>query len=67
MSHLFEAFVDILEYDSSLNIAPHIFTERYEVTASSKQAAGQEALHKAETVHPAAAELDVRVTRIMDY
>jgi hypothetical protein len=67
MSHLFEAYVDILEYDSNFNVSPHIFTERYEVSANSKHAAGQEALHKAESVHPKASELDVRVTRIMDY
>ena len=47
--------------------SPHIFTERYEINANSKQSASEEALHKAEMVHPKASELDVRVTRIMDY
>ena len=67
MSHVFEAFVDILEFEGNLNASPHIFTERYEVNANSKQAASREALHKAEMVHPKASELDVRVTRVMDY
>jgi hypothetical protein len=67
MSHVFEAFVDVLEFAGDVSASPHIFTERYEVNANSKQAASQEALHKAEMVHPRAAELDVRVTRVMDY
>lgn len=65
MSHLFEAFVDVMEYEDDLKVAPHIYTERYEVDAISKHAAGREALHKAEVVHPTAAELDVRVTRVI--
>jgi hypothetical protein len=67
MSHVFEAFVDILEFEGNPTLSPHIFTERYEVNANSKQSASEEALHKAEMVHPKASELDVRVTRIMDY
>lgn len=67
MSHVFEAFVDILEFESDASAAPHMFTERYEINANSKQAASREALHKAEIVHPKASELDVRVTRVMDF
>jgi hypothetical protein len=67
MSHVFETFVDILEFEGTPTTSPHIFTERYEVNANSRQAASREALHKAEMVHPKASELDVRVTRVMDY
>lgn len=67
MSHLFEAFVDILEYNDDLSPAPHIYTERYEVNAVSKPAASQQVRHQAEAIHPKAAELDVRVTRVIDY
>jgi len=65
MSKLFEAFVDILEYEGSAKADRHMYTERYEIDANTKYAAGREALHRAEVVHPAAAELDVRITRII--
>lgn len=65
MSHLFEAFVDIMEYGENVSVTPTIYTERYEVDASSKHIAGRKALYQAGSSHPTAAELDVRVTRIL--
>lgn len=65
MSHTYEAFVDIREYVGNPAAAPKIYTERYEVDALSIQGADEAALSKATGVHPKAAELDVRVTRLL--
>ncbi|MEM0979447.1 MAG: hypothetical protein AAGH78_04145 [Cyanobacteria bacterium P01_H01_bin.58] len=65
MSHIYEAFVDIKEYEGGASAAPRIYTERYEVDALSVIGADEAALSKATGVHPKASEFDVRVTRIL--
>ncbi len=65
MSHTFEAFVDIREYQDGATASPRIYTERYEVDALSVQAADEVALSKATGIHPKASEFDVRITRLL--
>ncbi|MEO0536414.1 MAG: hypothetical protein AAF215_21375 [Cyanobacteria bacterium P01_A01_bin.123] len=65
MSHIYEAFVDIKECNGLSCLTSRMFTERYEVNAESRISAGQAALNQAEHKHPAAAEYDVRTTRIL--
>jgi len=65
MSHTYEAFVDIKEYQSGLRTSPRIYTERYEVDAISLQSADEAALSKATGIHPKASEFDVRITRLL--
>ncbi|MGF1458147.1 MAG: hypothetical protein ACFBSG_03895 [Leptolyngbyaceae cyanobacterium] len=65
MSHTYEAFVDIKEYTGSSTANSRIYTERYEVNALSVRGADEAALSKATGIHPKAAELDVRITRLL--
>ena len=65
MSHTYEAFVDIKEYEGSASASPRIYTERYEVDAISLRGADEAALSKATGVHPKASEFDVRITRLL--
>lgn len=65
MSHLYETFVDIKEYDERIDTPPSIFTKRYEVDANSKLEADRTALVKAGSEHPRATEFDVRTARIL--
>mgnify|MGYP006266901607 CR=1 FL=1 len=65
MSHLYEAFVDMKEYQGSNSTPPQVYSERYEVDALSRTAADRAALLMAATSHPKACEYDVRVTRIL--
>lgn len=65
MSHTYEAFVDIKEYEGGQSASPRIYTERYEVDAISLQGADEAALSKATGVHPKASEFDVRITRLL--
>ncbi|MBF2034846.1 MAG: hypothetical protein IGR92_05030 [Leptolyngbyaceae cyanobacterium T60_A2020_046] len=65
MSHTYEAFVDIKEYDESPSSSPRVYTERYEVDAMSASDADRVALSKAENIHPKAAEFGIRVTRLI--
>lgn len=65
MSHTYEAFVDIKEYEGSPTTSPRIYTDRYEVDALSVQGADEAALSKATGIHPKASEFDVRVTRLL--
>jgi hypothetical protein len=65
MNHTFEAFVDIREYQDGQNASPRIYTERYEVDATSVHGADEVALTKAAGIHPKASEFDVRITRLL--
>ncbi|MBE7380352.1 MAG: hypothetical protein F6J95_002940 [Leptolyngbya sp. SIO1E4] len=65
MSHTYEAFVDIKEYVEGGGAPTRIYTERYEVDAISVRGADEAALSKATGIHPKAAELDVRITRLL--
>lgn len=65
MSHTYEAFVDIKEYEGGASISPRIYTDRYEVDAMSIRGADEAALSKATGVHPKASEFDVRITRLL--
>lgn len=65
MSHLYETFVDIKEYNEMFDTPPSIFTKRYEVDANSKLEADRTALFRAGNEHPRATEFDVRTARIL--
>lgn len=66
MSNIYEAFVDIKEYDDApTGMPPHVFTKRYEVDAASQVEADRTALYRAESEYPKATEFDVRMTRLL--
>ena len=63
MSHTFEVFVDILEMQGASATNSAMMTERYEVSAESRQSADKAARNKALLDHPSGIEFDIRVTR----
>ena len=63
MSHTYEVFVDILEMEDASAMDSAMMTERYEVSAESRQSANKVARSKAQSDHPTGIEFDVRVTR----
>ena len=65
MSNIFEAFVDIKEYSDRIDRPPSLYTERYEIDASSRLEADRAALYKAESEHPRTTEFYVRMARIL--
>ncbi|MEM9220182.1 MAG: hypothetical protein AAGD25_38375 [Cyanobacteria bacterium P01_F01_bin.150] len=65
MSHTYEVFVDICEFDTPSSSHFHLYSERYEINAESKYTANSAARGRATTQYPQATEYDVRVTRIL--
>ncbi len=65
MSHTYEAFVDIREYNGLSNSLLRMLSARYEVDADSLYLADDTALHRAQSDYPQASEYEVRVTRIL--
>ncbi|NET08582.1 MAG: hypothetical protein F6K09_34955 [Merismopedia sp. SIO2A8] len=65
MSHKYEVFVDICEFDTPSSSHSHLHSARYEIDAESKFTANTTARGRATTDYPQATEYDVRVTRIL--
>ena len=65
MSHKYEVFVDICEFDTPSSPQSHLHSERYEINAESTYTANTAARGRATTEFPQATEYDVRVTRIL--
>ena len=65
MSHTYEVFVDICEFDAPSSSHSHLHSERYEISAESKYTANDAARGRATSEYPQATEYDVRVTRIL--
>lgn len=65
MSHKYEVFVDICEFDTPSSSHSHLHSERYEISAESQYNANTVARGRATSEYPQATEYDVRVTRIL--
>ncbi|MEM9152552.1 MAG: hypothetical protein AAGB19_19135 [Cyanobacteria bacterium P01_F01_bin.3] len=64
MSHTYEVFVDIKEYDEA-NCPSRMLSARYEIDAESSFKADNTARGRAGNDYPKATEYDVRVTRLL--
>ena len=65
MSHTYEVFVDIREFNGLADGLARLLSARYEVDADSKRKADYTARYQAFHDYPKATELDVRVTRLL--
>ncbi|MGF1513486.1 MAG: hypothetical protein ACFB5Z_07305 [Elainellaceae cyanobacterium] len=65
MSHTYEVFVDIRECEGVACASSRRTSARYEIAAESTQSADYAARSHAGHDFPDAAELDVRITRIL--
>lgn len=62
MVHTYEVFVDFKDYTDKAHL---IGSNRYEISAESRDFADSAALLKARSDHPKASEYDVRITRML--
>lgn len=65
MSHTYEVFVDIRECEGAACSTARMMSARYEIAAESPHSADYVARSHAGHDFPNAAELDVRITRIL--
>jgi len=65
MSHTYEVFVDIRECQGAACVTARMMSARYEIAAESAHNADHAARSHAGQDFPNAAELDVRITRIL--